>query len=179
MKNQIHLEDDFKLNYIIVSRDEKVEKKCTLYPLRGRSDFSFRTMKNPGNFTLNSILLFPDGEPLTTELVYEIRNQLDVNGFKEEHKNEQATENELDIVLIDSRWKKLKGVLDSLPPLRRVSLEGYETGAVRKEPPPKGGLASVEAIYLASLLFGKPDPTLLDYYHFRKRFFDINGIIPP
>lgn len=174
MQRRSSLEDDLKLNYIIISRDEKVEKKCTLYPLRGRDDFSFRTRKNPGNFRSNSILLFPGSEPLTSELVAEIRGPLGENGFKKGH----PTEAELEIVLIDSRWKKVKGVLDSLPPLRRVSLEGYETGAVRREPPPAGGLASVEALYLTSQLFGKPDPTLLAHYHFRKRFFDINGIKP-
>jgi hypothetical protein len=171
--------NDFKLNYIIISRDDKIEKKCTLYPLRGRGDFSFRTRKSPGEFKSGSILLFPGEEPLTAELVAEIRKQINGNGFKKDHKKENPTDTELDIVLIDSRWKKVKGVLDSLPPLRKVSLEGYETGAVRKEAPPPGGLASVEALYLTSILFGKPDPTLLDQYHFRKRFFDINSILSP
>jgi hypothetical protein len=177
-----HFEDDFKLNYIIISRDDKVEKKCTLYPLRGRADFSFRTRKKPGEFRSDSILLFPDGESITEELVAEIREQIDGNEFEKDHNKDAkgpSPEAILDIVLIDSRWKKVKGVLDSLPPLKRVSLEGYETGAVRREPPPSGGLASVEALYLTSLLFGKPDPTLLEKYHFRQRFFEINGIKSP
>jgi hypothetical protein len=161
--------DELKLNYIIISRDEKVEKKCTLYPLRGRRDFSFRTMKDPGNVNPSSILLFPDGEPLTKELAEGIKEQISAT-------NQREGEAELDIVLIDSRWKKVKGVLDSLPSLRRVSLEGYVTGAVRKELPPPGGLASVEALFLTSMLFGKPDITLLDKYHFQGRFFEINGL---
>jgi hypothetical protein len=148
--------DNVKLNYIIVSRDKKVEKKC-------RSDFSFRTREDPGAFSPNSILLFPYGEPLTSELVMEIRNQVVENS-------------PLEIVLIDSRWKKTKGVLDLLPPLRMVSLKGYTTGAIRRDPPPQGGLASVEALYLASQIFQKPDPTLLTNYHFRERFFEINGL---
>ncbi len=157
---------DLMLHYIIISHKEKEEKKCTLYPLRGRPDFSFRPRKDTGQFTPDSILLFPGGEPLTTELTTEIREQVaekDTNGL-------------LEIVLIDSRWKKTKGILLSLPPMRRVSLKGYVTGAVRKDPPPPDGLASVEALFLISLLFGKPDPTLLAGYHFRKRFLEVNGL---
>lgn len=156
-------EDNLELNYIIISRDKRIEKKCTLYPLRGRSDFSFRTRLNPGEFSKNSILLFPDGEPLTSELVNEIKNQV-------------VESSHLEIVLIDSRWKKTKGVLDLLPPIRKVSLNGYTTGAVRRDPPPQGGLASVEALYLASQIFGKPDLTLFENYHFKERFFQINNL---
>jgi hypothetical protein len=155
--------NDLILNYIIISRDKRIEKKCTLFPLRGRSDFSFRTRHNPGEFSNNSILLFPDGEPLTLDVMAEI-------------KNHAAKISKLEIVLIDSRWKKTKGVLDLLPPIRKVSLEGFTTGAVRKDPPPNGCLASVEALYLTSKIFGKPDITLLDDYHFKERFFEINRI---
>lgn len=154
---------NLELNYIIISRDRRVEKKCTMYPLRGRSDLSFRTRRDPGEFSENSILLFPDGEPLTSELVNEIKNQV-------------VESSHLEIVLIDCRWKKTKGVLDLLPPIRKVSLKGYTTGAKRRNPPPEGGLASVEALYLASLKFGQPDPTLFENYHFGERFFEINDL---
>lgn len=162
--------EDLILCYIIISRDEKIEKKCTLYPLRGRPDFSFRTRKNPGEFTSNVILLFPDGEPLTNVLVNEIKEQLKAAPY-------ESGKIELGIVLVDSRWKKTKGILESLPPLRMVSLKGFITGAKRKDPPPLGGLASVEALYLTSLLFGKTDPTLLSNYHFRERFLKLNELI--
>ncbi len=164
MQDNQSANEDLKLNYIIISRDAKQEKKCTLHPLRGRSDFSFRTRKNPGEFAPDSILFFPEGEPLNKELASEIKIQV------------AKDTKELNIVLIDSRWKKTKGILDSLPQIRRVSLEGYVTGAVRRDPPPQGGLASVEALYLASLLFGKPDLTLFDSYHFRERFMMLNGL---
>jgi hypothetical protein len=158
---------EIRLNYIIVSRNEKIEKKCTLYPLRGRPDFDFRTLQNLGEFEPESILLFLDGEPLTSELVSEIKNQIALPSLGQCR---------LYIVLIDARWKKTKGILDSLPNLRRVSLIGYVTGALRKEPPPQGGLASCEALYLTSLLFGKPDTTLLDNYHFKDHFFKLNKL---
>jgi hypothetical protein len=162
--------EDVMLQYIIITRDKKVEKKCTLYPLRGRADFSFRTRKDPGHFKSDSVLLFPGEEPLTTELATEIKEQI----IKTHH--EMVSENVLEIVLIDSRWKKARGVLGSLPQLRRVSLEGYTTGAVRRDPPPPGGLASIEALFVASLLFEQPDPTLLAHYHFRDRFLKLNEL---
>jgi pre-rRNA-processing protein TSR3 len=155
--------DNLKLKYIIISHDKKIEKKCTLYPLRGREDFSFRTRKDPGKFSFLAVLLFPGGEPLSHELVDEFKGQV-------------AGKSKLEIVLIDSRWKKTKGVLDLLPPIRKVSLEGYSTGAIRRNPPPEGGLASVEALYLASQMFGKPDLSLLEQYHFKERFFKINDL---
>jgi hypothetical protein len=155
---------DIRLNYIIISRDSKVEKKCTLYPLRSRPDFSFRTIKDQIPIPSNSILLFPDGEPFSEDLLYDIKGD-------ELHKDPV-----LNIVLIDSRWKKAKGIADKLQDIRRVSLEGYVTGAQRKDPPPEGGLASVEALYLASLYLGRPDPTLLSNYHFKDRFFGLNGL---
>lgn len=171
MRFLMHLNSEYTpergLNYIIITRDEKIEKKCTLYPLRGRPDFDFRTLQNPGEFRLDSILLFPDGEPLTAELVNEIKKQISPYSSKQYW---------LNIVLIDTRWKKTKGILDLLPRLRKVSLIGYVTGALRKAPPPQGGLASCEALYLASLVFGKPDPTLLDNYHFKDRFFRLNKL---
>ena len=152
------------LRYIIISRDNKKEKKCTLYPLRERPDFSFRTKKDPGTISQHSILLFPKGEPLTRELAEGIKSEFAEN------------DRSIEIVLVDSRWKKAKGIADSLPPMRKVSLEGYKTGAKRKDPPPKGGLASCEALYLTSLFFGKHDLTLLDNFHFKNRFFHLNGL---
>ena len=156
--------NDSMLKYIIISRDEKQEKKCTLYPLRGRPDFSFRTIKDPGKLSQNSILLFPKGEPLTKELAIKIKEEFAENN------------DPIEIVLVDSRWKKAMGIVDSLPSIKKVSLKGYETGAKRKDPPPQGGLASCEALYLTSLYFGKPDITLLAYYYFRNRFFKLNNI---
>ena len=159
-----HHNENFELYYTIISRDKKIEKKCTLYPLRGRSDFSFRTRKDPGEFSSSAVLLFPNAKALTPEHANEIKNQA-------------SEKSKLEIVLIDSRWKKTKGILDLLPPLKKVSLEGYSTGAVRRDPPPEGGLASCEALYLASQKFGKPDLSLLENYHFKERFIEINAII--
>ncbi len=167
MSHKLGIKDDIILYYIIISRGEKMEKKCTLFPLRARHDFSFRTKKNPGKFETHSILLFPDGEVLTAKLADEIKKQ--ISAAKDE-----KGKIKLDIVLIDSRWKKTKGILESLPPMKRVSLEGYITGAKRKDPPPFGGLASIEALFVASLLLGKPDLTLLSNYHFRDSFLMLN-----
>jgi hypothetical protein len=155
---------NIELRYLIITRDSKVEKKCTLFPLRGRPDFSFNSKDDPLDIPYNSMILFPDGEPFSEDLLDDI--------ITDELENEGA----LNIVLIDSRWKKAKGIADGLPDLRKVSLEGYVTGALRKDPPPEGGLASVEALYLASIHLGRPDPTLLSKYHFKDRFLRLNGL---
>lgn len=161
MKQQAN--ENLKLYYIIISRDAKIEKKCTLYPLRGRKDFSFRTKEEPGEISPDSILLTPQGEPLTSTLAEKIKSQI--------------SNNMLEVVLVDSRWEKAKSVVDSLPEIQKISLYGYETGAIRKDAPPYGGLASCEALYLTSLFMGKPNPTLLDKYHFKDRFFRLNNLV--
>jgi hypothetical protein len=155
---------DIELRYLIITRDSNVEKKCTLFPLRGRPDFSFYSKDDPINILSNSIILFPSGEPFSKDIMDDIMS------------NELENVAILNIVLIDSRWKKAKGIADNLPDLRKVSLEGYVTGAQRKDPPPRGGLASVEALYLASIHLGRPDPTLLSKYHFKDRFLRLNGL---
>ncbi len=151
-----------RLRYTVVCYHREPEKKCTLHPLRGRADVEFRSREEPGEFGPGALLLYPDGETLTPELARELPAG--------------AGDGRVEIVLIDSRWSRAAKVLAELPPLRRVSLEGFVTGAERKRPPPAGGLASVEALYVASLMFGRPDLTLLDGYHFKERFLEHNGM---
>jgi pre-rRNA-processing protein TSR3 len=164
-----------KLHYIIITKDDKVEKKCTLHPFRGRSDFSFRTKRDPGEFLAHSILLFPKGEPLTTELAGKIISEATKTNSKADVQKHSIAP-VLEISLIDSTWKKAKGIYDALPQIKEISLQGYVTGAIRNRPPPIGGLASVEALFLTSLLLGRCDLSLLEHYHFKDRFLKLNKI---
>ena len=80
------------------------------------------------------------------------------------------------LLLLDSTWRLLpqleacligEGVRRTLPPIAtaypRVS---------KIDQDPRGGLASVEALYLARLMLGERDDSLLDAYHWRDLFLE-------
>ena len=55
--------------------------------------------------------------------------------------------------------------------------EGFQTAYPRKNDQdldPDGGLATIEAIFIAAALFGHWDITLLSEYYFGQKFIDIN-----
>jgi len=186
-----------RLEYVIICHHPYQEKKCTLHPLRGRPDIKFRTRYETGGFRSGALFLFPGGEVLTEDLAGEIlggarrlvkeRDPVEERGRMtgeggggrgvggEEHGGDGGPP-AIQVILIDGRWGKVGGLAASLGGLRKISLEGYRTGAVRRRPPPEGGLASVEALFVTSLMFGVPDPSLLEGYHFRDRFLELNGL---
>jgi pre-rRNA-processing protein TSR3 len=59
----------------------------------------------------------------------------------------------------------------SLPP-------GFQTAYPRRQtecPDPMTGLASVEALYLAYWALGEDPDGLLDFYHWKEKFLEINS----
>ena len=79
------------------------------------------------------------------------------------------------LLLLDSTWRwlpQLQSCLDG-EPIRR-SIPGNVVTAYprvsRSYEDPDGGLASVEALYLARRLLGDDDETLLDGYHWKAEF---------
>lgn len=79
------------------------------------------------------------------------------------------------LLLLDSTWRYLPQVAACVvgEPIRR-SIPGDVRTAYprvsRNFEDPTGGLASIEALYLAKRLLGDDDPTLLDGYHWREEF---------
>ena len=90
----------------------------------------------------------------------------------------------LGLFVIDCSWRRLprigRAVVDA--PTRRA-LPPLETAYPRKSrtfEDPRRGLATVEALYAASALLGRPDPTLLDGYRFAEAFLERNrGLLEP
>ena len=59
------------------------------------------------------------------------------------------------------------------------SLHGYRTAYPRVSKlgtDPDNGLASVEALFLAYWILGRPTEGLLDHYHWAAEFLHINGL---
>ncbi len=79
------------------------------------------------------------------------------------------------LLILDSSWRHLPRLRRALAgePIERSLPEGVASAYPRTSKlfqDPAGGLASIEALYLAKLLLGEPDPTLLDGYHWRDEF---------
>lgn len=148
--------------YEVVIDAGETANKCTIAPLSYRSDF--RLIRVKGNSVFgpfqSTILLHPEGECLST-----LRTTLgEVHG----------------IASIDCVWRRLEGLLKRvtppLPLLARIP-EEFETAyprSSRQNTDPKGGLATIEAIFIASAFLGEWDLTLLSEYYFGRRFLEIN-----
>jgi pre-rRNA-processing protein TSR3 len=142
---------------VVVVHPKENRKKCSLEPLRGRADLSFVTFSAKRRFELAGgyVRLSVDGPPLT------------------------AADAEQGILLIDGSWRhaaRMHAHFAAVPPR---SLPGYRTAYPRVskvfEDPPEG-LASVEALYLAYRILGRPIDGLLGGYRWRDRFLDLNGL---
>lgn len=148
--------------YEVVIDSSETANKCTILPLASRPDFHLIRIKKIKKLpTLNSpILLHHEGECLT-----EIRKSLG---------QVQA------IASIDCVWRRLEGILARverpLPRFARIP-DGFQTAYPRKSSDnsdPDGGLATIEALFIAGALLGNWDATLLSKYYFGRKFVELN-----
>jgi pre-rRNA-processing protein TSR3 len=83
-----------------------------------------------------------------------------------------------DLLLIDGTWRLAQVIEKALPRLEARSLPShYRTAYPRKQthcPDPEAGLSSVEALYLSHRILGRPYADLLDFYHWKERFLELN-----
>jgi pre-rRNA-processing protein TSR3 len=132
-------------------------KKCSLRGLEKRSDLSFYTYPvDPLPDYSNYLLLKVEAPPLT------------------------LADRDRGLFLIDGTWRLAQVMEKQLPfKLEARSLpEGYKTAYPRRQtdcPNPESGLSSIEALYIAHLLLGRPVENLLDTYHWKELFLQING----
>ncbi len=144
--------------YIVRHRRENL-KKCTLHGLEGRPDlrfFSYPGVQLPdlsGYFVLTL-----DAPVLSKEDI------------------------DLGMLLIDGTWRLAAHMEKQLPlGLKRRSLPAhYVTAYPRRQTEctdPARGLASVEALFLAYTLLGRPAMDLLDKYYWKDLFLKSNGFV--
>jgi pre-rRNA-processing protein TSR3 len=151
------------LSYEIVVDHSETANKCTVLPLSYRKDFAIhRFHDNDPSLTLQShILLHHNGEPL---------DELDLSGVRQ-------------IAVIDSIWRRLPLIQNSiaapLPILAKIPF-GFKTAYPRRSKiendlnDPSGGLATIEAIFIAAALVGRWDLSLLREYYFADQFIADN-----
>jgi pre-rRNA-processing protein TSR3 len=140
---------------ILVVHPRENRAKCSLEPLRGRADLRF--VKFPPKVDLgldHYVRLAVDGEPLTED------------------------DAEKGILLLDGNWRFAGAMNRHFAHVPGRSLRGFKTAYPRTAKlltDPADGLASIEALYIACSILGRPTEGLLDRYHWREPFLAANS----
>lgn len=149
--------------YEVILDSGETPNKCTIAPLGYRPDFRIMRVANVlalGPLS-STVLLHPDGVCLS-----EMGDSLgQITG----------------IASIDCIWRRLPGLIrrisGTLPTLAKIP-SGFVTAYPRKssdDSDPKEGLATIEALFIASALLGRWDSSLLSEYYFGRRFIELNS----
>ncbi len=143
------------MDVLIVRDPRESAKKCSLTPLRGLAGIRFVDYHPERRVHAGArILLHPEGELLT------------------------EADRGRDLLLVDCAWRRVPKLLRTVDgELVRRSLPELASAYPRKSrtfDDPERGLASVEALYAASVLLGEPHPEWLDGYRWRAEFLRVN-----
>jgi ribosome biogenesis protein Tsr3 len=149
------------MRYEVILDEGETANKCTIAPLSYRQDFKLLRVKSDkplGPLTAN-IILHHQGKCLLR-----MKSQTETLG----------------LAAIDCVWKRLNTLLSriqgTLPVLGRIP-DGFETAYPRRSKQmtdPDTGLATIEAIFVATAILKKWDPTLLSEYYFGRKFVELN-----
>jgi pre-rRNA-processing protein TSR3 len=137
---------------IILRHPRERLSKCSLEPVRGWPGIQFYTANRGFQLdTTNCIVLGLGAKELSME------------------------DSGKPLILLDSTWRLLRDLQKCLTgtPIYRTLPFGITTAYPRVSKiseDPLGGLASVEALYLAWKLLGVDDSSLLDHYHWKSEF---------
>lgn len=143
---------------ILRHRKERLAK-CSLRGLEERDDLHFFKFPNesPGDLS-GYVILGLDGEPLS------------------------PADASVGLCLVDGTWRYAQRMLNHLIRNQsglayRTLPRGFHTAYPRRQshcPEPEAGLASVEALFIAFHILGKSTTGLLDNYHWRDEFLELN-----
>jgi pre-rRNA-processing protein TSR3 len=145
--------------HVLILRDPRESKaKCSLTPLRGAPGVRFLEYRHDRRYDVGErVLLSPDGEPFG------------------------PADAAADLLLIDCAWRRVPQLLarcdGALRPRRLPSLATAYPRASKTFRDPDEGLASIEALYAASVLLGEPHPEWLDDYRWRDEFLRANAAV--
>ena len=137
---------------VVIRHPRERVSKCSLQPLKGRADIEFiKGVKGLEFDCTGYLLLAVDGEELS---------EADAGHS---------------LLLLDSTWRLLPDLEACLvgEPIRRRLPSWVKTAYPRVSKiaeDPLGGLASVEALYLAKKMLGEDDRSLLDGYYWKDEF---------
>jgi pre-rRNA-processing protein TSR3 len=141
---------------LIVRHPRENPRKCSILPLRGRPDLIFLT------------------HPVTEPLVLDGYVRLAANGPPLGSDDSAAG-----LLLLDGSWRWAEVMNRSFLDVPPRSLTGYRTAYPRVSKhgtDPDNGLASVEALFVAYLILGRPTAGLLDHYRWAEEFLRQNEL---
>ncbi|MFY9252373.1 MAG: DUF367 domain-containing protein [Fuerstiella sp.] len=143
------------LKTIIVVHPRERRSKCSVEPLRGRDDFAFFTFPEEVTMPTDNYVRLGMGGPVLS-----------------------ADDADKGLFVLDGTWRLAEKMerrysempVRTLPPIvtayPRVSKLNYD---------PTGGLATIEAVYGALKIMNRPVGDLLDSYHWKQQFLELNG----
>jgi pre-rRNA-processing protein TSR3 len=141
---------------VIVRHPRENPRKCSVLPLRGRPDLTFLSYPVRQRPPLDGYLrLAADGPPLT------------------------AADAACGLLLLDGSWRWAAAMTRDFADVPPRSLHGWRTAYPRvskQGTDPDNGLATVEALFIAHHLLGRPTAGLLDHYRWAEAFIRINKI---
>ena len=142
---------------IIVRDPRESPRKCSIMPLKGRPDLQFHTFPTEQPVSLAGyVRLAVDGPQLSTH---------DMN---------------CGILLLDASWLRSTAMNKAFAHVPARALNGFLTAYPRRSKrgtDPDQGLASVEALYLAYHLLGRPTTGVLDTYYWAGEFLRLNSAV--
>lgn len=142
---------------IIVRHPRENPKKCSVLPLQGRDDVRILPYPPiPMPAFDGYIRLAADGPELS------------------------LADRAFGILLLDGSWRSSSKMVTHFEAVAPRSLHGWKTAYPRVSKlgtDPENGLASIEALYIAYHLLGRPTEGLLDHYHWAKPFLELNGFV--
>ncbi|MDP0498226.1 MAG: hypothetical protein Q7Q73_18690 [Verrucomicrobiota bacterium JB024] len=176
---------------VVIRHPKERLSKCSLEPLRGRPDVVFFKATPTLRFDATGfILLHTEGDllsPADAVLSDDEKKQAAARAATACSQGPLpgcfAEAGSRPFLLLDSTWRLLPQLEACLSgaPLRRRLPDGVRTAYPRVSKlseDPSGGLASVEALYLARRLMGDDDPTLLDAYYWKDAFLaGLEGLV--
>ena len=140
---------------VIVVHPRERRAKCSVEPLRGRPDFHFFTFPHPVTVDISNYVQLGIGGPVLSEK----------DAFS-------------GLLLLDGTWRLASKMAPFYRHVPVRSLPLIKTAYPRKSSvyeDPDAGLATIEALYAALKILGRDTSGLLDKYHWRQQFLELNG----
>lgn len=139
---------------IVIRHPRERPRKCSILPLKGRADLCFYEYPVAQPISLDGyVRLAVEGPPLS------------------------PSDGENGILLLDASWLWSVSMNKAFAEIPPRSLAGFKTAYPRRSKrgtDPEQGLASVEALYLAYHIVGRPTAGLLDHYRWAEEFLRLN-----
>jgi pre-rRNA-processing protein TSR3 len=141
---------------LVVRHPRENPRKCSILPLRGRPDLIF--------------LRYPIAQPPALEGY--VRLAADGPELS-------VADASCGLLVLDGSWRWAEAMTRDFLAVPPRSLHGYRTAYPRVSKlgtDPDNGLATIEALFVAYHILGRPTAGLLDHYHWADEFLRINSL---